>query len=300
MVTPEVPLPQAGSPRAARRVFRRLVHRPGAAIAIFLLASFLVLAIAAPHVSPRSPAQQELDARLIPPGGMSRLGGHWLGTDHLGRDILARVIYGTRVSLLVGTGAVVLGATVGILLGSIAGFGGGWRDSVIMRIVDVQLAIPMVLVAIGWAAFVRPSLMSVTIMIALWGWAKYARVSRGAVLVLREQEFVLAAAALGATRTRLIIRHVLPNLLPIVLVLATLEVGRAILLESTLSFLGLGLQPPTVSWGVMLDDAKDYLEVAWWGAVFPGLAISLFVLSANLLGDALRDALDPRLRRSGI
>jgi peptide/nickel transport system permease protein len=231
---------------------------------------------------------------------MSRLGGHWLGTDHLGRDILARVIYGTRVSLLVGTGAVVLGATVGILLGSIAGFGGGWRDSVIMRIVDVQLAIPMVLVAIGWAAFVRPSLMSVTIMIALWGWAKYARVSRGAVLVLREQEFVLAAAALGATRTRLIIRHVLPNLLPIVLVLATLEVGRAILLESTLSFLGLGLQPPTVSWGVMLDDAKDYLEVAWWGAVFPGLAISLFVLSANLLGDALRDALDPRLRRSGI
>lgn len=291
---------QAGPTRAARSALSRLVNRPGAAGAVLLLASFVILAIAAPQVSPFSPVEQDLRARLIPPGGMSRSGIHWLGTDQLGRDILARLIYGTRVSLLVGSGAVVLGAAVGILLGSVAGFGGGWRDSVIMRIVDVQLAIPMVLVAIGWAAFLRPSLASVTIMIALWGWAKYARVSRGAVLVLREQEFVLAASALGATRMRLIVRHVLPNLMPLILVMATLEVGRAILLESTLSFLGLGLQPPTVSWGVMLDDAKDYLEVAWWGAVFPGVAISLFVLSANLLGDALRDALDPRLRRSGI
>lgn len=204
------------------------------------------------------------------------------------------MIFGLRVSLLVGFSAILLGSLLGVSLGIWAGFYGGFLDSLIMRLVDIQLSFPTILIAIAWVAFIGPSLISIIVIIAITGWVEYARVTRGSTLSVREQAFVEGAYAVGLPTFRILSRYVLPNVLSPVIIVATLQLGRAIILEATLSFLGLGIQPPTASLGSMLADGRRYLDTAWWVATMPGLAIMLLVLSANLLGDSLRDILDPR------
>ena len=254
--------------------------------AIVLLA--VVAAIFGPLLSPFDPAAQNLALRLEGPSG-----AHWLGLDELGRDILARVLSGARISLLVGIVVVGVSSVVGILLGSVAGYFGGAVDEVISRIVDILLAFPGLLLAIALVAVLGPSLTNVVLALSLIGWVGYARLVRGQVLRAREFEFVQAARALGASTPRILLRHVIPTTLPAVTVQATLGMGGAILAEAALSFLGLGVQPPTPSWGTMLNYGRGHLLDAPHLTVFPGLAIAVLVLGFNFLGDGLRDALDP-------
>ncbi|HLE04688.1 MAG TPA: ABC transporter permease [Anaerolineales bacterium] len=221
---------------------------------------------------------------------------HLLGTDHLGRDMLVRLLYAGRVSLLVGLSAVLISGSVGVVTGLIAGYAGGRVDATIMRLVDMQLAIPFLALAILVAAVVGPGVRNVIIVLGISGWVLYARVVRASVLVARNYEYVMAARAIGATTFRILVRTILPNVFAPALVIGTFSVSQMIITESSLSFLGLGVPPATATWGAMLSDARDYLEVAWWIPTFPGLAITLVVLNVNLIGDWLRDRLDPRLR----
>ena len=223
---------------------------------------------------------------------------HLLGTDHVGRDLFSRILYGTRISLVVGLSAVVLQVVIGVVLGLLAGYVGGKTDSVISFLVNAMMGFPFILLAISLVAVLGPSLRNIIIALGLTGWPVFTRVTRMETIKLREQEFIMAAVTLGFSTARILIRHVLPNLLPAVLVLATVEVARAIIRESLLSFLGLGIQPPTPSWGMMLAEGRDYMLLEWWLAAFPGLAIFLSALGINLLGDALRDLIDPHLRKS--
>lgn len=262
--------------------------RAGAAIVIVAI----VAAIAGPWLVGIDPSAQDLPLRLEGPTG-----GHWFGLDELGRDIFARILYGARISLLVGLVVVSVSASVGILLGSIAGYFGGRIDEVISRIVDILLAFPGLLLAIALVAVLGPSLTNVVLALALIGWVGYARLVRGQVLRAREFEYVQAARALGAGIPRVLGRHVVPTVLPAVTVQATLGMAGAILAEASLSFLGLGVQPPTPSWGTMLSYGKAHLLEAPHLTVFPGLAIAVLVLGFNFLGDGLRDALDPASRR---
>jgi peptide/nickel transport system permease protein len=216
----------------------------------------------------------------------------------LGRDLLSRIVYGSRVSLVVGFAAVSIGGVLGIALGVVAGFFGGPSDEIIMALADMQLAFPTILLAIAIIAVLGPSFTNLVIVIGISGWVTYARVARGQVLSLREKEFVEAIRAQGGSRLRIIWRHILPNILAPLIVVATLDLARTIILESTLSFLGLGVQPPTPSWGGMLSDGREYLLSAWWIATFPGVALMLTALSFNRLGDWVRDVTDPRLRRA--
>jgi len=279
-------------------LLRRLARDPKGVVSLVLLLAVAVAALAAPLIAPANPLLQSLPSSDLAPMA-SAPGGtiHWLGTDEYGRDVLARVIYGARVSLVVALGAVFLAGVAGATLGILAGFAAGPVDTVTMRIVDVQLAFPTVLLAIAWIAFIGNNLASLIAVVALSGWASYVRVARASVLALRTVPFVEATIAAGASGARIMLRHIAPNVLSPIIVLATLQLGRAVLLESTLSFLGLGIQPPTPSWGSMLADGRAQLDTAWWIAAFPGLAITLLVLGANLLGDALRDALDPRFEQ---
>ena len=256
-----------------------------------------VVAAAAPFLAPYDPIRQSLRARLAPPtlagpGGQA----HWLGTDHLGRDVLSRVIYGSRVSLVVGFAAVSVGGVVGATLGLLAGFRGGWIDSVIMTIADAQLAFPFILLAIGIIGVLGPSFPTLILVIGLSGWVAYARVLRSQALLLRSWEFVDAIRALGGSVTRIMLRHVLPNVVSSLVVIATLELARAIVLEATLSFLGLGIQPPTPSWGGMIHEGREYLDSAWWISTCPGIVLMLTSLVVSRTGDWLRDLLDPTLR----
>jgi peptide/nickel transport system permease protein len=262
-----------------------------------LVGIIVVVAVTAPLVSPHDPLQQDLERRAAAPTlhGL-RPGGHPLGNDQLGRDILSRLIYGSRVSLGVGVVAVALGGTVGVGLGIMAGYFGGWADRVIMRIADIQLAFPFILLAMAIIAVAGPGLAKLIVILALSGWVTYARVVRSEVLSVREREFVQAARAIGLRDGRIMLRHVLPNVAAPVIVVATLELARVVILEAALSFLGLGVQPPTPSWGRMLADGRDFLATAWWISTFPGLAIMALVLGVNLVGDWLRDVLDPRIR----
>lgn len=260
--------------------------------AIVLVA--VLAALAGPLVSGVDPSVQQLPLRLEGPSA-----AHWFGLDELGRDIFARILTGARISLLVGLVVVSVSAVIGIALGAIAGYFGGRIDEAISRVIDILLAFPGLLLAIALVAVLGPSLTNVVLALALIGWVGYARLVRGQVLRAREFEFVLAARALGATTTRILVRHVIPTTLPAVTVQATLGMGGAILAEAALSFLGLGVQPPTPSWGTMLNGGRLHLLDAPHLTVFPGLAIAVLVLGFNFLGDGLRDALDPVNRDGG-
>jgi peptide/nickel transport system permease protein len=261
--------------------------RVGAAIVLLAV----LAAIAGPWLAPFDPSTQELALRLEGPDA-----AHWFGLDELGRDIFARVLSGARISLLVGLVVVGVSATIGIAMGSVAGYFGGRIDEAISRLIDILLAFPGLLLAIALVAVLGPSLTNVVLALSLIGWVGYARLVRGQVLRARELEFVLAARALGATTSRILTRHIIPTTLPAVTVQATLGMGGAILAEAALSFLGLGVQPPTPSWGTMLNYGRGHLLDAPHLTVFPGLAIAILVLGFNFLGDGLRDALDPATR----
>lgn len=264
-----------------------------------ILLGLVVTALLSPYVAPHNPIRERLIDRLLPPAWVED--GEWrylLGTDHLGRDLVSRIIYGSRVSLVVGLAAVAIGGALGIALGVAAGFLGGQTDEVIMAVADMQLAFPTILFAIAIIAVLGPSFINLVIVIGISGWVTYARIARGQVLSVREKEFVEAIRAQGGSQWRIVWRHILPNILSPLIVVATLDLARTIILESTLSFLGLGIQPPTPSWGGMLSDGREYLLSAWWIATFPGVALMLTALSFNRLGDWVRDLTDPRLRRT--
>jgi ABC-type dipeptide/oligopeptide/nickel transport system permease subunit len=262
--------------------------------AVPVLLAVLVAALA-PWIAPHSPTSGNLALRLRPPAWQEAgVAERLLGTDLLGRDVLSRLVWGARISLLIALAATVIGAAVGSLVGLVAGFYRGTVDTVLTKLIDIQLAFPFVLLAIAVVAVAGPSIPVLVVVLAIGAWVGHARIVRGLVLSLREREYVQAALALGAGAPRIVARHLLPEVLSTIIVLATFDVGRIIILESTLSFLGLGVQPPTPSWGSDLRDAAAYVRQAWWTAAFPGVAIMLVVLAINLLGDALRDWLDPR------
>ena len=274
----------------------RRVRWPLAAAGAFV-GLLAVTAAVAPWLAPHNPERGSLRARLAAPTLEAADGkAHLLGTDHLGRDILSRTIFGTRVSLIVGFAAVGLGGLVGSALGLLAGFRGGWVDEAIMTVADAQLAFPFILLAIGIIAVLGPSFPNLIIVVGLSGWVTYARVLRSQVLSLRRREFIDAILGLGGSVPRILLRHVLPNVASTLMVIATLELARAIVLEATLSFLGLGIQPPTPSWGGMIHEGREYLDTAWWISVCPGVLLMLTSLVVSRTGDWLRDVLDPTLR----
>lgn len=258
-------------------------------IAILLVAVSLLPQVFAPY----DPAGISLSDNLKPPSAT-----HLLGTDQLGRDVLSRVIHGTRVSLFVAFCAVLLAGVGGGLFGIAAGYLGGVVDSVVMRLADIQLALPAVILAMILVGAIGFSIFNLIVVLSLANWARFARVTRSEALTLRQRDFVLLAKLAGASRLRIMLRHIVPNVINTFIVLATLDIGIIIILEATLSFLGLGVQPPTPSWGALISDGRGYLETAWWICAFPGLVLMVAVLSANLLGDALRDRLSPTLTRA--
>jgi peptide/nickel transport system permease protein len=282
---------EAGAPRRVRRAPSAF---GGGAVLLLLVC---LSAVAAPWLAPHSPTEQFLERRLRPPAWAVH--GSWanpLGCDQLGRDILSRLIYGARISLVVGLVSVVISGLIGVTLGLLAGYYGGRLDSVLMRLVDIQLAFPFILLAITVVAVLGAGLRNVIIVLGIGNWMVYGRLVRGQVLALREREFVVAARALGAPSHTIIPRHILPNVLTPVIIVGTFTVASNVITEASLSFLGLGVQPSIPTWGAMLADGRAYLARAWWLTALPGLAILLTALSINLLGDWLRDRLDPRLR----
>jgi peptide/nickel transport system permease protein len=275
-----------------RREFWARLRRNKLAISgLILVGGLFLVSIFAYYLAPYDPGQIDLKQVLMPPSAQ-----HWLGTDTLGRDVLSRIIYGSRVSLKVGFVAVGLATCIGLIVGASAGYYGGWVDLVLMRFVDLMLCFPSFFLILAVIALLEPSIWNIMVVIGATSWMGVARLVRAEFLSLKEREFVTAARALGASDVRLILRHLLPNALAPVMVSATLGVAGAILTESALSFLGLGVQPPTPSWGNILTAGKDNIEIAWWLSVFPGLAILITVMSYNLLGEGIREAIDPRLK----
>ncbi len=272
-------------PRAAR-------HNPLAASGVVLVVIFVILALFAPWIAPQDPAHIELPTRLSSPSTV-----HWFGTDELGRDILSRVIYGSRISMLVGSSVVAVSLTLGLIIGSIAGYYGGRLDRFVNVVVmNAFLSFPGILIAIAFVAFRGPGIFNLVLALSLGGWVGYARLVRAQVLAAREREFVEAARALGASDLRVVVHHILPNIIQPVVVQAAIGMAGAILAEATMSFLGLGVPPPTASWGAMLNDGRAHLFDAPHLVIFPALAVMLAVLSFNFIGDAMRDYLDPRAR----
>jgi peptide/nickel transport system permease protein len=279
-----------------RKILRKLIENKGAVFGLIMVLGVIFSAVLAPVISPHDPILQDVEKRLIPPVGQEGADANYLlGTDHLGRDIVSRLIYGARISIVVSVSAVALSAVLGTLIGLLSGFYGGKVDNIFMRIADVQLAFPFILLAIAIIAVLGPDLQNIIITMAITGWVIYARVVRAEVLSLREKEFITSVKALGGSNGRIIFRHLFPNVIPPIIVIVTLEMARMIIMEAALSFLGLGIQPPTPTWGGMLADGRVYLVTSWWLATFPGLVIMLVVLGINLLGNWLRDMLDPRL-----
>ena len=277
--------------------WRRLVRRPSSLLAVLFLVLVIGVAIVAPLVAPHDPNAQDLSRKLEPPFWMKGGGvEHLLGTDQLGRDILSRILWGSRVSLSVGIFSVAVASGIGVPVGLLTGYFGGRLDTVIMRIADVQLAFPGILLAIAIIAVVGPSLRNLIVVLGITGWVTLARVVRVQTMALRELEFVQAARAVGLPDFRIMLRHILPNVFSSVLVIGTVQVGGFIVSEAGLSFLGLGVPLSTPTWGGMLNDAQLYLMSASWFAMLPGTAIMLTVLSINLVGDVLRDLLDPRAK----
>jgi len=254
--------------------------------------SLFFLSFLAPYITPYGPDDLDLYHVLMPPSG-----AHWFGTDDLGRDVLTRVIYGARISLKVGFVAVGIAVIIGTVVGLLSGYYSGWVDNILMRFVDIMLCFPTFFLILAVIAFLGQSIWYIMIIIGLTSWMGVARLVRAEVLSIRERDFVMAVRALGATDSRIIFRHILPNAMSPVLVSATLGVAGAILIESALSFLGIGVPPPTPSWGNILTSGKDYIEFAWWLTLYPGLAITVTVLAYYLVGEGIRDALDPRLNR---
>lgn len=277
---------------------KRLRHDAVAIVGLVVVVISALVAIFAPALAPGDPIKNSLLDRLTPPmwldGGSAK---HPLGTDTLGRDVASRLLYGARVSLIVGFAAVVISGLVGVALGLLSGFYRGWLDDLLMRLGDVQLAFPVLVLAVAVLAVLGANLLNLIIVLAVTSWITYARIVRGETLSLREREFVDAARALGARDGWILSRHILPNVLPPITVVATFSVARVIIAEASLSFLGLGLPAPTPSWGAMLDEGRNYITTGWWLALFPGLAILAVVLGINVVGDWLRDALDPRMER---
>lgn len=285
-----------GGERATReervRVWRRFTrYRPGV-FGLGFIGLLVVLALGAPLIAPDAP--EAVNTRLRGDGPSS---AHWLGNDDIGRDILSRLIYGTRIALIVGLGATSIAVTIGVLIGATAGFFGGKVDFVLSRLIDTLMAFPLLALLLTLSTVFGPSLRNVVVVIGCTVWASYARIVRAEVLSLKERDYILAARAAGATDRRIITRHLIPNALGPVIILASLAVGGIIILESALSFLGLGVQRPTASWGTMLSDGREYLRNYPHSAIAPGIAIALTVLAFNLVGDGLRDALDPRGKR---
>lgn len=289
---------------SVRSILQRLKRAP--LLPLFLLSLVVFAGILAPWISPQSPRRGDLRERMTPPmwleGGTS---SHLLGTDHLGRDVFSRVVHGARISLIVAVVTLGVGGTVGVVLGLVAGWYGRWVDEVLMRLVDIFLAIPLVLVALVMVVSVGQSFPDIlggqtgliVLVLASWIWVRFARIVRGEVLQIKTMDYVALARVAGASTARMLVVHVFPGILNTLIVVATLQVGWVILVESTLSFLGAGVPPPTPAWGSMVADGRDYLAGAWWISTMPGVAILLTVVSLNLFGDWLRDTLDPRLRQ---
>lgn len=270
-------------------MFKKALSNPLALAGFIIILLIFVLAMLAPFIAPYDPNEINVRAILLGPSMQ-----HWMGTDGLGRDVLSRMLHGGRISLLVGLVAVGISTLIGILLGAIAGFYRGWVDVLIMRLVDVMLSIPSFFLILAVIAFLTPSIINIMIVIGLTSWMGVTRLVRAEFLSLCEREYVMASRTLGARDYRLIFKHLLPNSLTPIIVSAVLGVAGAVLMESGLSFLGLGVQAPQASWGNILTDGKEYIQFAWWLSLFPGLAILITVLGYNLLGEGLRDALDPR------
>jgi peptide/nickel transport system permease protein len=275
----------------AGRLYRGLFRNATGLLGLSLLALLILLAVLAPVIAPYDPLDQDLVARLQPPGA-----AHLLGTDQVGRDVLSRLLFGARISLTLGLTASVLGGLIGVSLGLLAGFRGGLVAALILRTTDAQIAFPYLVLAIALVAVVGPSLPALIAILAFFSWVSFARVVAADVEQVRHQEYIVAARSIGMSEGRLAVRHVLPNVLSPVIVIWTFTIAQIVVVESSLSFLGLGVQPPTPSWGSMLSDGRAYLEQGWWLSTFAGLAIMLTVVAVNFVGDALRDVLDPRTR----
>jgi peptide/nickel transport system permease protein len=290
---------------ASRRSVRReqfkqtvdsLRRSPVGLVGFIIVTIVVVLAVIGPVIVPHNPVEANLRARFMPPGFADERGVYLLGTDQLGRDIFSRIIVGSQVSVVVGVVSVLIAGFIGVLLGLMSGFFGGWIDSVIMRIADGLLAIPFIILVVAISGVVSPGLATLTLILGFTGWVTYARVVRGEVLKVREMEYVLAAYAVGQNRSRIMLSHILPNVISSAIIVAASQVGITILAESSLSFLGLGVKPPTVTWGLMLADGRQYINSAWWMTTYPGIAITITVLGVVFLGDWVRDVLDPNVR----
>ncbi|MBT3350366.1 MAG: ABC transporter permease [Nitrospinaceae bacterium] len=289
---------EARGPSDFQLAIRELKKRPPAILGIICLLFVVLFAIVPQVFSPLDPVSQDLNRHIKPPGFIDKAGNvYHLGTDEQGRDILSRIIWGSRISLIVGIAAVFFSGIIGITIGIVAGYFGGWVDTIISRIIDTALAVPFILLAISLVAILGPSLQNIILVISLRTWIVYARVVRGEVLSIKENEFIVGAKAAGCGTLRILIVYLFPNVISTTIVIATLYLGRMIIIESALSFLGLGVPPPTPTWGGMLADGRSFLDTAWWISLFPGIVLMLTVLSVNVLGDLLRDVLDPKMKR---
>ncbi len=284
-------VPEVQEPHPVVQVLRRLARRKGAVFGLVVVGFFVVLAVFAPYLAPHDPVATSWLAVRKPPSDV-----YWLGTDEIGRDVLSRVIFGARASLLAGVISVAIALSVGVPVGLFSGYIGGWADALIMRIIDAMLACPFLILAIALAAFLGPSLTNAMIAIGISATPIIVRLTRAQVLAVKVEDYIEAARAVGNPHRRIVLRHIFPNIVPPLLVQATLAIAAAIIAEASLSFLGLGQQPPAPSWGSMLNTAKNYIDHAPWMAIWPGLSIFVVVLAFNLLGDGLRDALDPKSR----
>ena len=297
VATSPAPVARVPGARAVGRVWTFLRRYPVIPVAVLLIV-LVIPALFAEIIAPHDPIDGNLRARLLPPAWTD--GGDWsypLGSDRQGRDILSRMIFGARTAALVSLAALAVGGTIGSLLGLVAGYFGSWWDHVIMRLVDINLSLPLILLALVLVVLFEPGTATTVAVVALLLWSRYARQVRAEVLTLKEMDFVARARVAGASNLRIVFRHILPNVFNTIIVLATLQVGNVILLEASLSFLGAGIPPPDPAWGVMVAEGRDFIVTSWWLSVIPGLAIMFTVLSMNLLGDWLRDYLDPKLRQ---
>ncbi len=294
----ERPAPHVGEgPAGSGRMLRALLRRRGALVGVLIALAVALVALAAPLLAPADPNDGEIFQRLQPPAWLSHKSvGGLMGTDQLGRDVLSRVIHGSRVSLLVGSVSVLLAGSLGLALGLVAGYAGRHLDNIIMRITDVQMAFPFILLALAIIAILGQGIVNMIVVFAVTDWTVFARTIRGSVLSIREKDYVEAARALGCSHARILVHHILPGVVSPLIVLASFEMAKIIIYEASLSFLGLGVPQAIPSWGQMLADGREYIQTAWWISTFPGLPLMITVLGINFIGDGLRDALDPRLQ----